>query len=85
MLKVFHKKRSFKSEFKKQLRYAITASIGFTVAFAWRNAIFDTFQEVVSRALNVTPEHFLTQTYTAIIITIVAVAAIFATSKVLRD
>ena len=84
-MKILKKKRSFKSEFRRQLRFAITAGIGFTVAFAWRNAIFDTFLDIVSRILKVAPNHFLTEIYTAIFITAVAVLAIFITSKILRD
>jgi len=84
-MRILKPKKSFNKEFKRQLRFAITAGIGFTVAFAWRNAVFDSFQDFISRALSVTPNHFLTETYTALAITLTAVLAIFLTSKLLRD
>ena len=37
-------KRTFKSEFKRQIRLAIAAAAGFLIAFAWREAIFNAFQ-----------------------------------------
>jgi len=77
--------RSFKKEFKRQLRFAIIAGIGFSVAFAWRNAVFDTFRNWVSRILDVSPEHYLTQTYTATAITLAGVLLIFITSKLLKE
>ncbi|MEK6890040.1 MAG: DUF5654 family protein [Nanoarchaeota archaeon] len=84
-MKIFAKRRSFRLEFKRQLRLAIMAAIGFTIAFAWREAIFATFQDFVSRFLDVSPEHYLSQTYTAITITLAGVLLIFFTSKILRD
>jgi hypothetical protein len=77
--------RSFKKEFKKQLRFAITAAIGFSIAFAWRESIFDTFLNFVSRFLDLNPSHYLTEVYTAIVITIIGVIIIFLTSKILKD
>lgn len=84
-MKIFKKERSFKREFRRQLRMAIMAAIGFTIAFAWREAIFSSFQNITSRLLDVAPEHYLSQTYTAITITIAGVLLIFITSKILRD
>jgi len=77
--------RSFKKEFKKQLRFAITAAIGFSIAFAWRESTFDTFLDFVSRFLDLNPTHYLTEVYTALTITIFGVLIIFITSKLLRD
>ncbi len=84
-MKIFAKRRSFKLEFKRQLRLAIMAAIGFTIAFAWREAIFATFQDFVSRFLDVSPDHYLSQSYTAVAITFAGVLLIFLTSKMLRD
>ncbi|MEK6889420.1 MAG: DUF5654 family protein [Nanoarchaeota archaeon] len=84
-MKIFAKRRSFKLEFKRQLRLAIMAAVGFTIAFAWRKAIFSTFQNITSRLLDVSPDHYLSQTYTAITITIAGVILIFITSKLLRE
>ena len=82
---MFAKRRSFRLEFKRQLRLAIMAAIGFIIAYAWREAIFATFQDFVSRALNISPDHYLSQTYTAIAMTLAGVILIFFTSKLLKD
>ena len=84
-MKIFAKRRSFKLEFKRQSRMAIMAAIGFTIAFAWREAIFAGFQNITSRILDINPDHYLSQTYTAITITIAGVLLLFVTSKLLRD
>ena len=85
MRKLFQIKKSFRKEFKKQLRFAITAAIGFSIAFAWRESIFELFQNFVSRFLDLPIAHYTTQIYTAITITIVGVILIFITSKILRE
>ena len=84
-MKLLKTERSFRKEFKKQLRLAIIAAIGFTVAFAWRNAVFDTFQNYVARTLDVTTGHYLTEIYTAITITLFGVLAIFITAHILKE
>ncbi|MDP1695610.1 MAG: DUF5654 family protein [archaeon] len=78
-------KRSFKREFKRQIRLAIVAAIGFTIAFAWREVVFDTFQDFIVQFLDVIEGHPLTKMYTAIAITLVGVIAIYASSRLLRD
>ena len=84
-MKVLQTKRSFRLEFKRQLRYAITAGIGFTVAFAWRESVFGFFDSLTSRILEVDPAHYLSKAYTSIVITLVGVLLIFISSKILRD
>lgn len=77
--------KSFKKEFRKQLRFAITAAIGFSIAYAWRNAIYDSMQNYVARILDVVPNHYLTEVYTAFTITALGVLLIFITSQILRE
>ena len=77
--------RSFRKEFKRQIRFAVVAAIGFSVAFAWRNAIFDLFQNYVARFLDVAVGHYLTEIYTAIAITLAGVLLILITSKLLKE
>jgi hypothetical protein len=84
-MKILKTKRSFRTEFKRQIRLALTAAIGFTIAYAWRQAIFDAFHNFVTRFLDVPPEHYLSETYTALVITLAGVLLIFLTSKMLRD
>ena len=82
--RLFSIRRSFKKEFKRQLRFAIMAAVGFIIAFAWRNAIYNSSRDLVEKFIEVanTP---LTEIYTAIFITFMGVGLIFFTSKFLRD
>ena len=84
-MKVLKVKRSFKKEFRKQLRFAITAAIGFSIAFAWRESIFEMFQNFVSRFFDIVPGHYMTEIYTAIVITIIGALLILLTSKLLKE
>jgi ADP-heptose:LPS heptosyltransferase len=84
-MKIFDTKRSFRKEFKRQIRLALVAAIGFTVAFAWKEAVFDTFQSFIARFLDVPKDQYLSETYTALAITLAGVLAIFITSKILRE
>jgi hypothetical protein len=84
-MRIFKIKRSFQTEFRRQIRLAIIAAVGFTIAFAWREAVFDSFLNFVSRFLALTPEHYSTKIYTAIAITFAGVLLILFTSKILRE
>lgn len=84
-MKILQTKRSFRAEFKRQIRLAITAAIGFSIAYAWREAIFDTFLSFVTRFLDLNENHYLTETYTAVLITIAGVLIILLTSRILRE
>lgn len=84
-MKILKSKKSFKKEFKRQVRMAITAAIGFTIAFAWREAIFNLFLNFVSRFFDVAPENYSTKAYAAIFITIGGVLFILLTSKILKE
>ncbi len=77
-------KKQFKHEFKKQLRLAIAAAIGFTIAFAWRNVIFDFIYNII-RQLNEETTILQSQLTTAMIITIIGVILIIIFSKLLKD
>jgi hypothetical protein len=82
---IFDTKRSFRQEFRRQIRLAIVAAIGFTIAWAWRNAIFDSFQSFVARFLDIQEGHYLTEIYTAIVITLAGVLLIYICSKFLKE
>lgn len=84
-MQIFNTKSSFRKELKRQIRMAVVAAIGFTIAYSWREAIYDTFNNFVARFLQVSPDHYLTHNYTAIAITLAGVLAILATSKLLKD
>jgi hypothetical protein len=76
--------KSYGKELKRQFRIAISAAIGFIIAFAWREAIFDSMLEIVSRWTNTTNIQ-LSEIYTAIFITIIGVFLIFITSRILKE
>jgi len=84
-MSLLNTRRSFRLEFKRQIRLAVVAAIGFTIAYAWRNAIFDAFQNYVSRILDVPIGHYTTEIYTALAITVAGVILIFITSKLLKE
>lgn len=77
--------KSFKQEIKKQIRFAITAAIGFIIAYAWRESVFELFLSMISLMFNISPDKPTTKIYTAIVITIIGVLLIFLTSRLLRD
>ena len=84
-MRIFKTKRSFRKEFKRQIKFAIIAAIGFTIAFSWREAVFNSFQNFVGRFLDLPSTHYTTQIYTSIAITLVGVLIIMISSKLLKD
>lgn len=84
-MEILKTKRSFRKEFKRQLRLAIAAAIGFTIGYAWRNAIFAFFQSFVSRFMDVPLGHYTTESYTALAITLAGVLLILVTSRLLEE
>jgi len=83
-MKIFRTKRSFKKEFRRQLKLAIIAAIGFTVAFAWRNAVYHSTQSLVEKFTEQT-HAVLNEVFTALTITIIAVILILILSKIMKD
>jgi hypothetical protein len=77
--------RSFRKEVQKQTRLAIAAGIGFVIAYAWKEAIFKGMLNYVSRIMDVAPDHYLSETYTAIVITLLGVVALLCTSNLLKE
>lgn len=77
------KKRSFRKEFKRQVRMAIAAAIGFTIAFSWRNFVYDTSKTWIEK-LTPLSGAFETGLASALIITIIGVIFILITSKLLK-
>jgi len=73
----------FKQEFKRQIRLAVTAAIGFIIAFAWRDAIMTWFNSFVSLITKI-PADQIPLSITAITATIFGVILIVITSKLLK-
>ena len=73
----------FKQEFKRQIRLAVTAAIGFIIAFTWREAIITWFNSFVSMVSNI-PADQIPPSLSAITMTILGVIAIVVSSKLLK-
>ena len=80
----FIKGRKFKSEFQRQLRMLIIVTLGFTIAFTWRQTIFDLSQSLIKFFTNVRDSTSLSILASALI-TIISVIIIYTTSYYLRD
>ena len=76
------KKHRFKKEFKRQVRLAIAAAIGFTIAFTWRSFIYDSTKAWIER---ITPLSgvFESGIATSLLVTVIGVALIIISSKLL--
>ena len=70
-------------EFKRQLKLGIIAAIGFTIAFAWRDAVFNSIQSFVERFTDTT-NILLSNVLTAVFITVIGVILIYITSKIFK-
>ena len=78
------KKTKFKLEFKKQLRLAIAAAIGFLIAYSWREFIFNLSKDFISSLYEKMGPHLVNFT-SSILITLLGVLIIIATSKLLEN
>ncbi|MFH1917598.1 MAG: hypothetical protein ABIJ14_00615 [Nanoarchaeota archaeon] len=76
--------RKFKREFKKQARLLITITLGFTIAFTWRQTVFDISQSAVQFITHIQNLE-ISSILTSIFITIISVIFIYLTSHFLKD
>jgi hypothetical protein len=83
-MRLFKTKRSFRKEFKRQLRYAIAAACGFLIIFVWRDAVYNFVRTFIKRFIETT-EFATTELATAITISVAAVLIIILSSKLLKD
>ena len=74
----------FKKEFRRQIRMLIIVTLGFTIAFSWRQTIFDASQAVVQILTNVQGSTALS-VLTSLFITIVSVLLIYLAAHYLKD
>ena len=75
---------NFREEFKKEVRFLIIVFLGFTVAFSWRQTIFDSIASLVKLLVDVHGEvalSVLTSTFTSVI----ALILIYITSQLLKE
>jgi hypothetical protein len=74
----------FKKEFRKQIRMLIIVTLGFTIAFSWRQTVFDASQTIVQFFTNVQGSTALS-VLTSLFITIISVLLIYLTAHYLKD
>ncbi len=77
-------RQSFENEFRKQLRMLITFTLGFTIAFSWRQTTFDTAQKIVQRLTDIQSTTALS-IVTSIFITLFSLLVIFIAARLLHD
>jgi len=74
----------FKREFRRQIRLLVLITLGFTIAFTWRQTVFDASQAFVQFVTNVqdsTMSSILTSTF----ITLVSITLIYITAHLLKN
>jgi len=76
--------RRFKREFKRQARLLIAITLGFTIAFTWRQTVFDISQSAVKFITHVQSSEILS-ILTSIFITIFSLIFIYIVSHFLKE
>ena len=82
-MEILNTKKSFRKEFKRQLRYAIAAAVGFMIAFSWRETIIASTKEIVERLTEASGN--IVNVYNSLFITLIGVLIIILSSKILED
>lgn len=82
--RIFNAQKSFRKEFKRQIRFAIIAATGFLIAFSWRNAVYNSSRDLVDKFTDVA-DVVLSEIYTAVFITLMGVLLIILSSRILRE
>jgi hypothetical protein len=81
---LFVEGESFKREFRKQVRMLIVFTFGFTMAFTWRQTIFDLSLTAVQFVTHIKNSAELSL-LSSVLITIVSLIVIFLASHWLKD
>ena len=74
----------FKREFRRQIRMLIIVTLGFTIAFTWRQTLFDASQELVEFFLHVKGSVTLS-ILTSLFITIIGVILVYLSAHFLKE
>ena len=83
-MRLIKTKSSFRKEFKRQMRYAIAAAVGFLIIFAWRDAILNNTREIVEKFTETT-QGMTSEFLTALAVTVIGVIIILISSKLLKE
>lgn len=76
--------RRFKKELKQEIRSLIVFTLGFTIAFSWRQTTFDLSQSFIQFITNVKNSNTST-ILTSVFITLFSIILIFITSHFLQE
>jgi len=77
-------KTRFKHEFRRQARMLIIFTLGFTIAFTWRETIFEISQRLVEAVTHIKSSNSLS-IITSSFITVISLAVIYVSSHMLKD
>ena len=80
----FYLGNKYKREFRKQMRMFVIFTLGFTIAFTWRETIFDLSKALVRWISNTTNPN-ATSIWASVFITLICTLLIFLTARWLRD
>ena len=75
---------AFKKDFIYQLKYFIIITLGFTVAFSWRETAFDLTQNIVKKLFQIESSNLL-NIYTSFTITVFSIIIIWILVKSLEE
>lgn len=76
--------QKFKKEFRRQIRMLIIITLGFTIAFTWRQTLFDASQLMVQFLTHVSNSTTLS-VLTSLFITLLSVFLIYLTAHFLKE
>ena len=75
--------QNFREEFRRQVRLLIVVTFGFTIAFTWRQTIFDASQILVERLIH-TQTPLSSSVLTSIFITLISLFLIYLTAQIIK-
>jgi hypothetical protein len=80
----FFKDKFFRKELKKEARIFIVVAVAFSVAFAWRQTIFDAALVAVNNLFTINGE-IKASILASTLITLIGIIIILLSSKLLKD
>ena len=83
-MKLLNLDRPFKSELKREIRLLIVMTIAFSIAFSWRQTMFDGTMWMVEKTFNL-DRGLMSNLLTSFTITLLGLILILSTSKYLKN
>jgi len=80
----FIRGKRFQKEFRRQMRMLIIITLGFTIAFTWRQTVFDLSEAFVKLIINV-QNSVLSSILTSTFITLISIGLIYASAHYLKE